>query len=76
MRREPFRKRKGKLQQLVRSVKYGIEFNGFLEGEGTRIFEHACKLGHEGIVAKRIDLPYESGRSKRWLKIKNPDSLQ
>jgi ATP-dependent DNA ligase len=27
-----------------------------------------------GIVAKRKDLPYESGRSRRWIKIKNPDS--
>jgi ATP-dependent DNA ligase len=43
-------------------------------GNGAEIFHHACQLGHEGIVAKRIDLPYESGKSKRWLKIKNPDS--
>jgi ATP-dependent DNA ligase len=74
VRKEPLIKRKGRLQQLVRSVKSGIEFNGFLEGEGGRVFEHACKLGHEGIVAKRKDLSYESGRSKRWLKIKNPNS--
>jgi len=38
------------------------------------VFAHACKLGCEGIVAKGIDLPYQSGRSKRWLKIKNPNS--
>jgi hypothetical protein len=37
---------------------------------GARIFEHACKFGLEGIVSKRRDLPYQSGRSKRWLKIK------
>jgi bifunctional non-homologous end joining protein LigD len=74
IRKEPLIKRKGRLQQLVRSVRSGIEFNDFLEGEGSRIFEHACKLGHEGIIAKRKDLAYESGRSKRWLKIKNPNS--
>jgi ATP-dependent DNA ligase len=45
-----------------------------IDGDPAVIFEHACKLGHEGIVVKRKDLPYESGRSKRWLKIKNPDS--
>ena len=28
------------------------------------IFEHACKLGLEGIVSKRIDLPYKAGPSK------------
>ncbi len=32
----------------------------------------ACRLGHESIVAKRANLPYEAGRSKRWLKINNP----
>jgi ATP-dependent DNA ligase len=55
-------------------VKDGLEYNEHIEGEGPVVFEHACKLGCEGIVAKRIDLPYESGRSKRWVKIKNPDS--
>jgi bifunctional non-homologous end joining protein LigD len=35
-------------------------------------FQHACKLGLEGIVSKRINAPYRSGRSKAWLKVKNP----
>ena len=55
-------------------MKDGIEFNRRIDGPGPVIFEHVCRLGHEGIVAKRKDLPYESGRSKRWLKIRNPDS--
>jgi ATP-dependent DNA ligase len=38
------------------------------------MFEHACKLGLEGIACKRRDSAYRSGRSKAWLKIKNPDS--
>jgi ATP-dependent DNA ligase len=37
-------------------------------------FEHACKLGLEGIVPKRRDLPYRSGRCRAWVKIKNPPS--
>ena len=37
------------------------------------IFEHACKLGLEGIVSKPIDLPYEAGPSKIWQKTKNKD---
>jgi ATP-dependent DNA ligase len=36
------------------------------------IFAHACKLGFEGIVSKHRTRPYRSGRSKTWLKIKNP----
>ena len=35
------------------------------------IFDHACKLGLEGIVCKRIDLPYRPGPSKSWIKVKN-----
>jgi len=72
VRREPLLDRKGRLKRLLSKVKDGIELNAHLEGDGHAIFEHACKLGHKGAVAKRIDLGYESGRSKRWLKIKNP----
>jgi bifunctional non-homologous end joining protein LigD len=36
------------------------------------VFAHACKLGLEGIVSKRKDLVYRSGRSPDWLKMKNP----
>jgi len=41
-------------------------------GDGRVIFKHACKLGCEGIVSKRLGSPYRSGRSDHWLKIKNP----
>jgi bifunctional non-homologous end joining protein LigD len=37
-----------------------------LEGDGPIIFEHACKMGLEGIVSKRRDLPYRSGRVRSW----------
>jgi len=45
-----------------------------LEGDGPIIFEHACKMGLEGIVSKRRDLPYRSGRVRSWIKVKNPAS--
>ena len=32
----------------------------------------ACKLGCEGIVSKRLGSLYRSGRSKHWVKVKNP----
>ena len=35
---------------------------------------HVCKLGFEGIVSKRKDSVYRSGRSPDWLKMKNPDA--
>jgi bifunctional non-homologous end joining protein LigD len=66
--------RKLRLKVLVGRLRAGIEYNDHIEGNGAEIFAAACRLGHEGVVAKRKDLGYESGRSKRWLKIKNPDS--
>jgi hypothetical protein len=39
---------------------------------GDVVFRHACKLGLEGIVSKRLGSPYRSGRSPDWLKMKNP----
>jgi ATP-dependent DNA ligase len=40
--------------------------------ESVAIFKHACGLGCEGIVSKRLGSPYRSGRVDHWLKIKNP----
>jgi ATP-dependent DNA ligase len=37
------------------------------------IFRHACGLGLEGIVSKRIGSRYVSGRTRAWLKTKNPN---
>ena len=70
-RAEPLEKRKAKL--LSRRVD-GIVFNEHLSAEGAIIFKHASKLGLEGIVSKRIDMPYRSGRTKSWVKVKNPAS--
>jgi bifunctional non-homologous end joining protein LigD len=44
-------------------------------GYGAAIFRHVCGLGLEGIVSKRRDAPYRSGRCPDWLKVKNPGSL-
>ncbi len=45
-----------------------------IEADGAVVFAHCCKLGLEGIVSKRIDMPYRSGRTKSWIKVKNPNS--
>jgi bifunctional non-homologous end joining protein LigD len=34
------------------------------------LLQHACELNHEGIVAKRVDAPYRSGRVQSWIKVK------
>ena len=42
--------------------------------EGDVVFRHACKMGLEGIVSKRLGSRYRSGRSPDWLKFKNPNA--
>jgi hypothetical protein len=49
----------------------GIRFNKHIEGDGPTVFAPACKMGLEGIVSKRKDSAYRSGRSPDWLKMKN-----
>jgi bifunctional non-homologous end joining protein LigD len=72
LRRTPLEQRKRKLAKLVRGPHPGIVLNEVFEGDGDVLFEHACKLGCEGIVSKRIGSPYRSGRSPHWVKVKNP----
>ena len=38
------------------------------------VFRHACKMGLEGIVSKRLGSRYVSGRTRNWFKFKNPDA--
>src|SRR5262249_53893842 len=62
------------LASIVAKAHPGIRFNEHVEGDGPTVFAHACKLGLEGIVSKRKDSAYRSGRSPDWLKMKNPDA--
>ena len=57
---------------MVAKARPGIRFNEHIEGDGPTVFAHACKLGLEGIVSKRKDSAYRSGRCPDWLKMKNP----
>jgi len=50
----------------------GIAFNQHYLCEGAVLFKHACALGCEGVVSKRLGSPYRSGRVDDWLKVKNP----
>jgi bifunctional non-homologous end joining protein LigD len=42
----------------------------FNAGDGQAIYRHACLMGLEGIVSKRRDAPYRSGRQESWIKLK------
>ena len=39
------------------------------------MFEHACRLGAEGIVSKKVDGTYRSGPCSVWIKVRNPASI-
>jgi bifunctional non-homologous end joining protein LigD len=74
LRRHPWEIRRATLTRLLRKARGGIRLSEHLDGDGETIFRHACGLGAEGIVAKRRDRPYRSGRCTDWMKVKNPDA--
>ena len=76
LRREPLVTRKRTLQSLLARPPAGILFNEHLDGDGAAIFRHACKLGCEGIISKRADSPYRSGRTRDWIKVKSPAAVE
>jgi hypothetical protein len=63
--RDPLEVRKATLASVLAKPGPGIRFNEHIEGDGPTVFAHACKLGLEGIVSKRKDSAYRSGRSAR-----------
>jgi ATP-dependent DNA ligase len=74
LRWEPIETRKATLASLLRRRLPGLQLNEHFEHSGDVVFRYACKLGLEGIVSKRLGSSYRSGRSKDWLKFKNPDA--
>jgi bifunctional non-homologous end joining protein LigD len=72
LRREPIERRKAALAKLMRRATTGLVPNEHIDEPGDVVFRHACKLGLEGIVSKRLGSPYRSGRSWQWVKSKNP----
>jgi hypothetical protein len=51
----------------------GLIFSEAIAGDGPTVFEHACRLGAEGIVSKRAGSLYQSGRCPAWVKVLCPD---
>jgi hypothetical protein len=75
LRREPIEVRKATLASILRKRRPGVRLNEHLEHpDGHVVFHHACTLGAEGIVSKRLGSRYRSGRSPDWLKFKNPQA--
>jgi bifunctional non-homologous end joining protein LigD len=75
LRDRPFLDRKAALARLLRDTEAAILLNEHVGGDGPTVFEHACRLGAEGIVSKKVDGTYRSGPCSVWIKVRNPASL-
>lgn len=62
--------RRRMLEPIVAGRIGAIRFSEEVHADGAEFFQAACELGLEGIIAKRRDKPYQSGRRPEWLKIK------
>jgi len=70
LRDRPLRSRKEKLRKLLSQASGAIRYAEDIRGDGAAFFAQATKAGAEGIVAKRQDARYRSGRFGDWRKIK------
>lgn len=69
--RLPLEERKARLRALLGRRKTGrLRYTDHVAGQGQAFFDRACHARLEGIVSKRRDLPYVSGRHGGWLKTK------
>jgi bifunctional non-homologous end joining protein LigD len=68
---EPLAVRKAALAGLLKKGKDGVlRYTDHFEEDGPLIYRHACDLGLEGIISKRRDAPYRSGRTDNFIKTK------
>jgi bifunctional non-homologous end joining protein LigD len=72
LRKLPLSARKDRLEDLLDSadVATRIRFVEHFDSRGDAVLQSACKMNLEGIVSKRLDAPYLSGRSRQWTKAK------
>ncbi|MEX2128048.1 MAG: DNA ligase D [Xanthobacteraceae bacterium] len=71
LRKRPLVDRKQRLKALLQGAGRGpLLYSDHVQGDGDRVFARAGDLKLEGIISKRANAPYRSGRGKSWLKIK------
>jgi bifunctional non-homologous end joining protein LigD len=66
----PLAQRKSLLAQRLEGASPRIRFSADFSESGEIVLRHACRLSLEGVVSKRADAPYRSGRGKTWVKSK------
>jgi bifunctional non-homologous end joining protein LigD len=66
----PLRERKARLRAMMGDDEPRLRFVDHFETAGDAVLLSACKLELEGIISKRLDAPYRSGRGETWTKAK------
>jgi bifunctional non-homologous end joining protein LigD len=74
LRDAPIETRKATLASLLRKSA-ALRLSEHIAADGPQVFAHACLLGAEGIVSKRLGSPYRSGPCQVWVKCKNPEAV-
>ncbi|WP_295049173.1 DNA ligase D [uncultured Paracoccus sp.] len=64
----PLIRRKQTLEDLVGPEPGPVRFSSHFGETGAMVLRHACRLSLEGIVSKKADAPYRSGRGRTWIK--------
>src|ERR671913_770549 len=64
--------RRRMLQKALKKAGPVLRFSENLSAEqGDAMFRHACAMGLEGIVSKKLTSRYKSGACRSWLEVKN-----
>ena len=68
----PLLTRKETLAEILKtkSSSSAIRYSKHWLGQGDRLYDEACRSGLEGVISKRADQPYRSGRGRDWVKTK------
>jgi bifunctional non-homologous end joining protein LigD len=70
LRSEPLLTRKKELARLLKGRRGRLRYSEHFDAPGQEVYECACRMALEGIVSKRKQAPYTSGRGQAWLKVK------
>ena len=70
----PLEERKARLARVLgpsrRRGTGALRYSEHTTGKVEAALARACRKGLEGLIVKRRDLPYQSGRTRSWLKVK------
>ena len=70
LRKLPLRARKARLERALKRARAPIRLSPVIDGNGPAVFGAFASKGFEGVVSKKAESPYRSGRTQSWLKAK------